>query len=239
MESRIFITGDKHGQFRDVKLFCKRIEATIDDTLIVLGDAGINLYGDERDTGLKKFLSKLPISFFCIHGNHEARPHRFSSYQKIWVDKYSCYCYWDSKYPNIYFPEVATTCYLNGHRCLVCGGAYSVDKYYRLKNGWFWDEEEQLTGKEKSDILLQVIQNPKFEYVFTHTAPKRFIPTDLFLPIIDQSTVDESMEVFLDSIYELVNNAGALDTWYCGHYHADKRLSQNVNLFYKTYTMLD
>ena len=40
----IYITGDKHADFRDVLYFCYTNNPTSDDILIVLGDAGINYY---------------------------------------------------------------------------------------------------------------------------------------------------------------------------------------------------
>ena len=40
----IYITGDKHADFRDVLYFCYTDNTTLDDILIVLGDAGINYF---------------------------------------------------------------------------------------------------------------------------------------------------------------------------------------------------
>ena len=67
----IYITGDKHADFREVFYFCYANETTLDDTLIVLGDAGINYYANDKDKALKNSLKEhYPITFFCIHGNH-------------------------------------------------------------------------------------------------------------------------------------------------------------------------
>ena len=70
----IYITGDKHADFREVFDFCYDNETTLDDILIVLGDAGINYCANEKDYILKNSLLQYPITFFCIHGNHEERP---------------------------------------------------------------------------------------------------------------------------------------------------------------------
>ena len=40
----IYITGDKHADFRDVFDFCSDNKTSLDDVLIVLGDAGINYF---------------------------------------------------------------------------------------------------------------------------------------------------------------------------------------------------
>jgi hypothetical protein len=71
---RIYITGDTHRDFRRVAALCDTVESTMDDILIILGDAGINYFGGEKDAELKCRLAELPITLLCIHGNHEQRP---------------------------------------------------------------------------------------------------------------------------------------------------------------------
>lgn len=70
----IYITGDTHGDFRNVARFYEKMQTNKDDVLIILGDAGINYYGGEQDTEKKEYLETLPITIFAIHGNHEMRP---------------------------------------------------------------------------------------------------------------------------------------------------------------------
>ena len=79
----IYITGDTHGDFRNVERFCKKkIQTSKDDVLIILGDAGINYYGPEQDKRKKKYLESLPITIFAIHGNHEMRPQTIPTYHE-------------------------------------------------------------------------------------------------------------------------------------------------------------
>ena len=52
----IYITGDTHGDFERVREFCYKYKTTREDTLIVLGDTGINYYLDDRDYILKNSL---------------------------------------------------------------------------------------------------------------------------------------------------------------------------------------
>ena len=79
----VYITGDTHGNFNRIKNFCARNNTTKNDILIILGDAGINYDLDGKDEYLKYQLNKLPITLFCIHGNHEERPENISSYIEI------------------------------------------------------------------------------------------------------------------------------------------------------------
>ena len=60
----------------------------------------------------------------------------------------------------------------------------------------------------------------KVDLVLTHTCPTRYVPTEAFLPGLDQSTVDHSTEEWLDTIAERLD----YDHWFCGHWHIDKKL---------------
>ena len=75
-----YITGDTHRDFGRIEDFCAAWHTTKDDVLIILGDAGINYFGEPRDRLLKQGLAALPITLFCVHGNHERRPGTISSY---------------------------------------------------------------------------------------------------------------------------------------------------------------
>ena len=46
----VYVTGDTHGDFRQIGDFCSVMGTKRDDVMIVLGDAGLNYFGDERDT---------------------------------------------------------------------------------------------------------------------------------------------------------------------------------------------
>ena len=132
----VYLTGDTHGRFERIVDFCSRREMEPENTFVILGDAGLNFYGGRRDALGKEQLAKLPCTFFCIHGNHEQRPgpelgYELSQYHGgfVWVQP---------QYPNIVFAidgEVYDFC---GHSCLVIGGAYSIDKHYRLAMGYGW-----------------------------------------------------------------------------------------------------
>lgn len=58
--------------------------------------------------------------------------------------------------------------------------------------------------------------------MITHTAPLKYEPTEVFLPMINQSMVDKSTEQWLDSIEEQLY----YDRWYCGHYHTAKKIEK-------------
>ena len=115
-----------------------------------------------------------------------------------------------------------------GYTCLVIGGAYSVDKYYRLATGnrWFPDEQPSEETKRKVEAGLEA-RNWKVDIVFSHTAPLRYEPIEVFLPMIDQSTVDKSTETWLDKIEQNLT----YERWYCAHYHINKKIDKLQFLF--------
>ena len=147
----IYITGDKHADFREVFYFCYANETTLDDILIVLGDAGINYYANEKDYMLKNSLLQYPITFFCIHGNHEERPEKIKTYKTRKF--HNGIVYYEEDYPNILFAKDGEIYNFNNHKVLVIGGAYSVDKHFRKAYGYNWYESEQPSEKTKNKIV--------------------------------------------------------------------------------------
>ena len=143
----VYLTGDTHGNFDRIKRFCELNNTTKDDVLIILGDAGINYYLNKRDYKLKQELQNLPITFFCIHGNHEERPENINTYKlNVFFDSL---VYQEPEFPNLKFAVDGLIYTIQGKECLVLGGAYSVDKWYRLQKGWQWFDSEQIYDMSK------------------------------------------------------------------------------------------
>lgn len=228
----VYVTGDTHGSFKRVKQFCKRMKLTSEDVVIILGDAGLNYYLDCRDRRGKHDLAKLAPTFFCIHGNHEERPFNISSYAKqeafggvVWVEK---------EFPNILFAEDGEIYDFEGFRCIAIGGAYSVDKDYRLERGWTWFADEQPDDAVKRRVEEKLAANEwNVDIVLSHTVPRRYQPTEVFLSGIDQSTVDTSTEDWLQEIESKLT----YKRWFAGHYHTQKQMDK-LRLMFEDWTLL-
>ena len=229
----IFITGDKHGSFESISKFCYINGTTKSDILIILGDVGLNYYLNKKDNYLKRIVSKLPITIFCIQGNHEERPSKINKYNIKYKYKYKRLnvtgkIYVEEKYPNILFAENGEIYLINDKIFYVIGGAYSIDKYFRLEkqkngfDGYYWFEDEQLSKEEKDKILNDFQKNINIDYILSHTCPKKYIPTEEFLSWVNQDTVDDSMEIFLDKIEDIA----IYKKWYCGHWHINKNIDK-------------
>ena len=214
----IFITGDTHRDFSRLRL----LDLQGGDLVIVLGDAGVNYYLDSSDVELKKELSELPCEFFFLRGNHEARPENISSYERETVSGIvSGEVYREPEFPTLMFAAEGLYT-IGGHRCFVTNGAYSVDQHYRVRGGMPWFADEELSDEEMRETLEKAKAAGQVEFVLSHTCPLRYIPTDEFLPFIDQSTVSKRMEEFLDKLADVID----YERWYCGHYHTERTIDK-------------
>ena len=217
-----YITGDTHGDFARVFQFVKsNPDITLEDTMIVLGDAGLNYFGNYGDALKKEPLSKRPLTVFSIHGNHEMRPESVGTYREIpWRGGI---VYQEEQYPNLLFAKDGELYNFDGKRVFVIGGAYSVDKYHRLARGLHWFEDEQPTAATKRHIEMRLDAiGWQVDIVLSHTCPYQYRPTEVFLTGLDQSTVDSSTEEWLEQLEARLN----YKQWYCGHFHTDKTVDK-------------
>lgn len=253
-----YITGDTHGDFSRLHNFSQKLKLTSDDVIIILGDSGINydtdnkynkylfdfLYSENNKSYLndpfngiiykdsyiskanKKLLSFYDNIFFCIQGNHEARAENIEGYkEKVWNNGI---VYYQEEYPNILFAKDGEIYDFNDKKVFVCGGAYSVDKKYRLLMGyhWYFNEQPDDIIKDRSERNLKKHDN-KVDYILTHTCPLKYEPVEMFINGLDQSKVDKTTETWLNKIEENID----YDHWYCGHYHTNKDIDNLTFLF--------
>lgn len=243
------ITGDCHGGMSVISRV-GNIHRNMPDykptetAIIILGDAGLNFWLNKTDKKYKRTLNSQGFTIYCVRGNHEQRPELVPGIHPYEDENVHGVVYQEVDYPNIRYFQDGGEYNIAGYSVLTIGGAYSIDKWYRLtragyaaaeaetadpkKCGWFKDE--CLTQEEMYDISNN-ISGKKYDFVFSHTCPLSWEPTDLFLNGIDQSTVDKSMEVWLDGVKEYIN----WGVWCFGHYHADRVERPNVEQFYMDY----
>lgn len=240
--AKFFITGDKHRRFGIVKQFCRKMNTRRKDVLIILGDAGFNYYGDKRDDKLKKEISQLNITLFCLHGNKENRPQNVGTYGiRSFCGGKVCY---EPKYPDIFFAIDGEIYTFEGRKYMVVGGAHSVDKMYCLEEGMpFWyDEMPDDKIKETVESNLQKEDN-KIHGMMTHTCPIDYLPTEMFMSTSQNARIkrkprkskklfkpdiDRSTEIWLGKLEKNID----YKVWFCGHYHVDKQIDR-IQMMYK------
>jgi len=214
-----FITGDIHGKLDKLIEFKEKFKNTMDFnnvTVIILGDCAFNFYLNKTDRKRKTEANALGFTILNIKGNHELHADKIDSYKmKQWN---GAPVYYEEEFPNLLFAKDGEIYELNDKKVFVMGGAYSVDKYYRILRGWTWFDSEQPDEDTKKFAIENLEKNNwNVDVVLTHTAPLKAEPVHLFLSQIDQSTVDKTTEIFLDDI----SNKLKFDRWYFGHYHGE------------------
>lgn len=103
-----------------------------------------------------------------------------------------------------------------------------MDKFYRIARGYGWWEDEQPSDEIKQYVEQQLKEN-KIDVILSHTCPFKYEPVEVFLPGIDQSTVDTSTEKWLDVIEDTTDYIA----WFCGHWHINKRIDDIHFLFHQ------
>ncbi len=236
--AKYFITGDKHRNFGNVKDFCRKMNTRRKDVLIILGDAGFNYYEDARDDKLKREVSDLNITLFCLHGNKENRPQNIGTYgiRNFCGGK----VYYEPKYPNIYFAIDGEIYNFEGKKYMVVGGAHSVDKIRCLaEDKPFWEDEmpdEAIKAKVEESLSAE---NNEIYGMMTHTCPIDYIPAEMFMSTRQNAVIKrkprkvKSKKLFKPDIDRSTEEwLGRLEkrleykVWYCGHYHIDKQIDK-------------
>lgn len=235
--ARIILTGDTHGEnpkkLERLGRFCNIGNTTKADTMIILGDVGVNYYGAVQDQEKKEYLQSLPMTFLCVHGNHEERASNIPYYKtKLWHEGV---VYYDDAYPDILFAKDGEIYDLNGQKAIVIGGAYSPDWLWRLQNGEPYWRDEQPSDEIKAYVESQLEKAGwKVDMVLTHTIPKNYmnrIPKHAFLQGISQDSIDQSTEEWLQSLEERLDYR----KWYCGHFHVSEKLTERLEMLFLEY----
>lgn len=222
------VTGDCHGDMSRFAEYKYPRDGTT--AVIILGDAGVNYYMNKRDTSAKKKLQNSGYQFYLVRGNHEARPEDCEGVEWDYDANVDGIVGIDANFPAIHYFRDGGEYVIGIHSCLVIGGAYSVDKYYRIARGYpyQWFENEQLDANER-EIIFNNIKDKEFDFVLTHTCPRAWEPVDLFIPGLDQGTIDKSTENWLDD----VKCAIKYHVWLFGHFHADRIEKWYVEQFFQ------
>lgn len=208
--------------------------------VIIVGDVGLNFWLNKSDINNKKKTNAKGFNIWCIRGNHEQRPSFISTIQWAYDERVDGIVGVEPEFPNIhYFKDEVSEYTINGYKCLIIPGAFSVDGEYRrqraLSNGWCgWFPDEQLSPQEMKEGI-ELCSGKTYDFVLSHTCPLSWMPYDLFLSMIDQSKVDYSMENYLDDIRKTIK----FKVWCLGHYHQDRLERPNAQMFFQEVESMD
>lgn len=172
------------------------------------------------------------LTLFCIHGNHERRPESLDVYdEREW---HGGQVFTEDRYPNILFAKDGEIYDLDGQKAIAIGGAYSIDKAWRVEGRSWWPDEQP--SEEIKSRVEQSLENCSWsiDIVLSHTTPLKYEPTEVFIRGVDQSKVDKSTEIWLDSIEDRLTYR----KWYCGHYHTEKKIDR-LQIMFNDYAALE
>lgn len=212
--SQAYCSGDIHGNFvpfaDDIITSCKLKNSIV----IVNGDCGFGFFSKSK---MKEYFQKIqtmisPNNVYVIffRGNHD---------DPSWFD------YQDDEfavnYKNVIIAEDFTVVKFMHFNILLWGGAVSVDRYSRVKNTSYWENE---------GVKPLPVEFDSYDFnlsaVCTHSAP------DFCLPCCDkglehlfridntlQFDLKEERETLSKGAYVLKRNNPNLGVWTYGHYH--------------------
>jgi len=223
-----WISGDKHGDFTPVENFCLQAKPSAgEDAMILLGDVGLNYYRDIRDVALKQHVAQLPMTFLCLHGNHEVRVEQLPNYEPM--ERFGATVWCDPRYPNQLFLQDGMIYTLGGLKVLAIGGAFSMDKFERLQRRWPWFEDEQPSAaiRARTEANLDAV-GWAVDVVLSHTCPRSQLPCDKIpQALLERPSMDFSTEDWLASLEARLT----FKRWYVGHFHLDD-LRGKFHFFY-------
>lgn len=219
--SRIFITGDTHGDIDFHKLTTENfpIEGlTRDDYVIVCGDMGI-VWGSNSDRYMQKWWESKPWTTLFVDGNHE-------NFHKLY--EYPVEEWHGGKIhrimPHVYHLMRGQIFDIDGHSFFAMGGAASHDKWARKLNVSWWEEELPSEQEmEEARRNLAIVDN-KVDYIITHCLPASL------LPFVVWNGDQDSATIFLEEVFNKVK----YKHWYCGHYHKDVNLPFRISIMYQS-----
>lgn len=150
----ITIIGDIHAQYKKFVQLVLAAKLRGASCVIQVGDFGW------YPANLKFFDNvTLALPTYVIDGNHE--DHQYLEQFKTVTEVF----------PNLFFVPRGTVLTLDNRRIAFMGGAASVDKAYRLRNGWHWSEGENITVEESK--LFDGVKKP--DIFITHCPPQSVI----------------------------------------------------------------
>ena len=236
------VTGDTHGNLYDIAYRLEKAHQIGATSLLIAGDVGL-VYGKPRPDRhgnlrqptyqidrLEEACERNDITCIVMRGNHDTRYIRdmreglLGDYTHLIDEDGSWYALYRA--PHVLFASDRGGAYrIGGKDALLIPGAWSIDKAYRLYNGWPWEEEEQLDETERTRITGLASHIP-FDAIVSHTCPLSWQAKMGDLLLQGAQNLDNTMELWLDEVLERVSVTSEPNNpvWYFGHYHADRKI---------------
>lgn len=245
----IYITGDCHADFRrfEKRRFPEQDEMTRDDHVIICGDFGGVWYGDDGEKKRLEELSSRSFTTLFVDGNHE----NFDLLARYPVVEYRGGLA-HQVMPNIYHLMRGEIFELEGLSFFAFGGASSHDvqdgildrstfvsdeafrkvcramrrsgRLFRVLGESWWPEELPSAAEMENGVQNLEKHGGKVDYIITHCLPGSIqagFGAGLYTP--------DKLTDYLD----LIESSVEYRRWYCGHYHLNERILNEVEILYE------
>lgn len=212
----IYITGDTHGKYENFMNRLQQYKLSKDDIVIVCGDFGF--VWDIPQS--RYFLAKLSAELFTIafvDGNHEDFDFLYTYPVVDWnggkVHKIA---------NNIYHLMRGQRFIIEGKSFFTMGGAYSIDKAWRVEGESWWEQE--LPNNDEYKVAEETLKSCDYQvdYVITHTVPKSAIHSLGFIPNIHDGE--------LTGYFEWLYGELKFQKWFAGHFHVNQLVRDNIQV---------
>lgn len=203
--STIYVAGDWHGDISWASSCLREAEANTIDTIIQVGDFGYWEHNNEGAYYLDKLSENAQlrgVNVVWLDGNHE----NHTLLREKYVDaERSEEGFWKIR-ENVWYSPRGNVWEWYGKRLMTLGGAFSIDRDWRVLGKSFWAEEE-ITPEEEALAKSR----GKIDYLFTHDAPTTY-PNPLWK--VDTNSLAQRQAV------SRVADACRPSVWFHGHYHS-------------------
>ena len=227
-KSRVFITGDIHGERDFDRLGPERFKEGMglskNDYVIIAGDFGCLKTGGEEEKKLLDWLDERPFTTLFVDGNHE----NFTLLNSYNVDLWN-----GGKVHRITDSAIhlmrGQVFEISDRKIFTFGGAASPNKDELIENVSWWKEE--LCSKDEiceSNLNLER-HNWSVDYVISHTASTSML--DELMLMRGYKMVTSVVTDHLEDVYRNLD----FKRWYFGHFHLDVSILSNVSVVYNSF----
>ena len=240
----IYLTGDTHGMLDMPKLLPSQWPLgqtlTRDDYLVILGDFGAiwgngNAQAPELSTTdqlLLAWYEGQPWTTLFVDGNHENHD-LIDSFETS--ERFGGKVQVVPRHPHVIHLMRGEAYDIptgggKSVRCLVMGGANSMDKAWRTAGESWWARE--MPSQAEYERCAATLERVGFsvDYVFTHELPYDSLPE--VLTWINTGTAHTPKQDELRNFLQWMDgqlDKSRLKGWYTGHYHVDKTLADGLH----------
>ena len=226
----IYVTGDTHGGSDIKKLVSRKVTDTLtkEDTLMICGDFGF-IWDTKKEARKEKtwldWFADMPWTTIFADGNHECFPRLFTYPEEV---RYGGHVHVIRR--NLYHAMRGEVFTIEGKKIFVMGGASSHDRGPAAGNtkaviGKYWwpeelpSEEEFRNAENHLDACSRHV-----DLIITHC-----LPSSLQHELKHGTYPSDCLTKYLEKVMHTVS----YEKWYCGHYHCDLDLENNISVLFK------